>query len=209
MTFANRTCVLAVCVFAYLGAFNARAEPLEFDFEDPKGVNAISFVLDSLVEPIIGVASGVSGTVTFDPANVEATSGVIKVDAASLQFPHKRMQSVLQSADWMNVDKYPTIEFVFKSIKNATPVRDNVFALEIVGDFTCRGVTKELTIPVDLTYLPGKLAQRMHRGKGDLLVIRSQFSIKRSEFDINPSSSADVVADSIELRVSIVGLSPK
>jgi polyisoprenoid-binding protein YceI len=202
-------CVLSVCVFAHLGAFNAHAEPLEFDFEDPKGVNAISFVLDSLVEPIIGVASGVSGTVRFDPANLEAMSGVIRVDAASLQTPQKRMQSVLHSKDWMNVDKYPTIEFVFKSIKNATPVRDNVFALEIVGDFTCRGVTRELTIPANLTYLPGKLSQRMHRGKGDLLVLRSQFSIKRSEFDINPSTPVDVVAESIELRVSIVGLNPK
>ena len=71
------------------------------------------------------------------------------------------------------------------------------------------GVTKELTIPVEITYLPGKLPQRMHRGKGDLLVLRARFTIKRSEFDINPSTPGSVVADDIELRASIVGLSPK
>jgi hypothetical protein len=49
----------------------------------------------------------------------------------------------------------------------------------------------------------------MHRGEGDLLVLRSQFSIKRSEFKINPSTPGEVVAEDIELRVSIVGLSPK
>ena len=137
MTFAKRTCVLSACAFAYFGTLNTHAEPLKFDFEDPKGVNAMSFVLDSLIEPIIGVASGVSGTVTFDPANVEATTGVIRVETASLQIPQKRMESVLHSKDWLDVDNYPKIEFVFKSVKNGPPKKDNVFALQVVGDFSC------------------------------------------------------------------------
>ena len=70
-------------LFAVLGtlvtAGSVRAAGTEFDFKDPKGVNSISFMLDSLLEPFSGVASGISGKVTFDPADPKATSGPMQV----------------------------------------------------------------------------------------------------------------------------------
>ena len=47
----------------------ALAAPQTFDFKDPKGINNAGFKLDAPLEAINGNASGVSGTVTFDPAN--------------------------------------------------------------------------------------------------------------------------------------------
>ncbi len=45
----------------------ASAAADKFDFKDPKGVNAIYFVLDSELEPIMGMATGISGTVNPGP----------------------------------------------------------------------------------------------------------------------------------------------
>jgi polyisoprenoid-binding protein YceI len=45
--------------------------------------------------------------------------------------------------------------------------------------------------------------------KGDLLVIRSHFTIKRSDFNINPGQFEDKVSDTIEINLSIAGASPK
>ena len=53
------------------------AAPQTFDFKDPKGVNTASFKLDAPLEAISGSANGISGTVTFDPANPGATKGKI------------------------------------------------------------------------------------------------------------------------------------
>jgi hypothetical protein len=70
-------------------------------------------------------------------------------------------------------------------------------------------VSRELTVPVKLTYLKDKLGERVPNQKGDLLVIRSHFTIKRSDFSINPGQFEDKVSDAIEINLSIAGASPK
>ena len=45
--------------------------------------------------------------------------------------------------------------------------------------------------------------------KGDLLVIRANFSIKRSDFGIMPGQMEEKVSDAIELTLSIAGASPR
>ena len=57
----------------------AFAAPQTFDFKDPKGINNAGFKLDAPLESINGSASGISGTVIFDPANPGATKGKILV----------------------------------------------------------------------------------------------------------------------------------
>jgi polyisoprenoid-binding protein YceI len=196
-------------VLGLLAARSARAAGTEFDFKDPKGVNSISFTLDSLVEPFTGVASGISGKVTFDPADPKATKGTITVETKSLHLENKGMQDTLQGPDWLDVQKNPTIEFAIKRVTDSKPAGDNVFELTVVGDMTCHGVTKELTVPVKATYLAGKLNERMSKMTGDLLILRSSFSIKRTDFGIKPDMTDKVVAEEIQVRVAIAGVSPK
>jgi polyisoprenoid-binding protein YceI len=199
-----------LCVVLVLfAAGSVRAAGTEFDFKDPKGVNSISFTLDSLVEPFTGVASGISGKVTFDPADPKATKGTIKVEAKSLHLENKGMQDTLHGPDWLDVQKNPTIEFAIKKVTDSKPAGDNVFELTVVGDLTCKGVTKEMTVTVKATYLGGKLNERMSKMTGDLLILRSSFSIKRADFGIKPDVPDKVVAEEIQLRIAIAGVSPK
>jgi hypothetical protein len=65
-----------------------------------------------------------------------------------------------------------------------------------------------MTIPVKLSYLKDKLGQRVPNMKGDLLVIRADFKIKRADFNIQAGKNEDKVSDEISLTLSIAGASP-
>ena len=87
------------------------AAPQSFDFKDPKGVNNAVFKLDAPQESINGSASGISGTVSFDPENPAATTGKIIVASDSLTVPNPLQKEHLHSANWLDVAKYPEITF--------------------------------------------------------------------------------------------------
>lgn len=185
----------------------ALAAPQTFDFKDPKGVNNAVFKIDAVLEATEGNANGISGSVTFDPENPAATKGKIVVTTASMRVPNPMMNEHLHGNQWMEAAKYPEITFEAKELKNVK-VSGNVTTAEAVGTLTIKGVSKEITAPIKLTYLKDKLGQRVPNMKGDLLVIRSTFTIKRTDFGINPGAPQDKVSDEIELTLSIAGASP-
>lgn len=191
-----------------LAAANVRAQATEFDFKDPKGVNSVQFLLDSEVEPIMGVAAGVSGKLSYDPREPKKTTGKIIVDAKSLHTPNERMKDVLHSAEWMDVEQFPTVEFEFTEIRDVRDAKNGANELLVAGEFTCRGVKKPLVVPVRISHLPGKLKDRM-RGEGDLLLLRAEFAIKRKDFGIKTDMNGVVVAEDVQVRVLITGTAAK
>lgn len=199
---------LAILLIGISFATVALAAPETFDFKDPKGINNAGFKLDAPLESINGSANGVSGTVTFDPGNPGATKGRIIVAASSLTLPNTMQQGHMHGKQWMDVATYPEISFDAKQLQNVKTEGD-VTTADAMGTFTCKGVSKDITVPVKLTYLKDKLSQRVPNMKGDLLVIRSNFNIKRSDFNINAGKSEDKVSDEIALNLSIAGASQK
>lgn len=189
-------------------AGSAIAAPQTFDFKDPKGVNNAVFNLDAPLEAIQGSASGISGTVTFDPQNPAATRGKISVAANSLHVPNPMMKEHMHGPQWMDVSKFPELTFEAKELKNVKTTGDNTTA-DAVGTLTIKGVSKDLTVPVKFTYLKDKLGQRVPKMQGDLLVVRANFPIKRSDYGINPAAPQDKVAEDIQLTLSIAGASAR
>ncbi len=186
----------------------AQAEPLTFDFKDPKGVNNVVFKLDAPLESINGTASGISGTVTGDPDKLETITGRIVVAAETLHVPNPMMKEHMHGEKWLDTKANAEIVFDLKSVSNVK--RDgNSGTADVNGTFTLKGISKDVTVPVTITYLPGKLKARGGDVDGDLLVIRSNFTINRSDFQIQAGQSADKVAENIEVSLSIAGAAPK
>lgn len=189
-------------------AASALAAPIEFDFKDPKGVNNVVFKTDAPLESINGTATGVSGKVLFDPADPGAVKGKIVVAAASLNVPNPTMKEHLHGDGWLDVAKHPEITFEVAGAKNVR-TEGNVTTADITGKITIKGTTKEITVPVKLTYLKDKLKARLGNREGDLLVLRSSFTIKRSDFGINAAKFEEKVSNEIELSLSVAGSAPR
>jgi polyisoprenoid-binding protein YceI len=188
----------------------AFAAPLAFDFKDPKGVNNVQFKLDAPLESITGTATGISGTVTFNPARPDATAGRIVLDAASLTVGNPLMGEHLRSDQWLDVARHPTIVFEAVALRNVRAQGAQVLA-DVTGRLTVKGVTRDITAPVTLTYLADKLGARVNdpKVKGDLLVLRTNFEINRSDFGIKSGQMTDKVSETIQLSLSIAGAAPR
>jgi len=201
----KKTFLSFVAIAGLAGA--ACAAPMTFDFKDPKGVNSVMFTLDAHLEAINGTATGVTGSITFDPENPGATTGTVTVASESMKAPVLMMTTVMHSGGWMDVSKYPEIKFVADKLDNVKTSGDTTTA-DAHGAFTLKGVSKELTVPVKLTYLPGKLGQRIPKMNGDLLVLRGHFTIKRSDFNVHAHEAEESVAEDIGISFSLAGAAP-
>ncbi len=191
-------------IYFAAAAATTLAAPVDYDFKDPKGVNTIVFMLDSKLEPIMGVAGGITGTVTFDAKKPKATKGTISLATKSIHTPNGGMKNKIQAKDWLDGKTHKTIDFAIKRVEEFKKVKGN-YEMKVVADLTCKGITKQIKTTVTATHMPGKLSSRMGRAKGDLLVLRSNFTINRKDFNIKPEMGNDVVSEKIELRISIVG----
>ncbi len=197
-------------LLAVLTGFNLAvfAAPQTFDFKDPKGVNNVVFETDAPLESINGTATGVSGTVTFDPADPGLIKGKIVVTASSLSVPNNMMRQHLQSDKWLDVAKYPDITFETSSVDNVK-TSGNQTKADVTGTMTIHGVSNKVTVPIQFTYLKDKLHDRFPNLQGDLLVLRGTFVVKRSDYAINKGQFEDKVSDEIKLTLRLAGQSPR
>jgi polyisoprenoid-binding protein YceI len=201
---------IALLAAATALAATAHAEKIAFDLKDPKGVNNIVFKLDAPLESINGTANGITGTILVDPAQPEVVEGKIVVDTKSLKVPNDFMQEHMLGADWLDAETHPEISFEVKEVLNPNKTSDTEGTADVKGIFTLKGVSKEITAPAKVTYLPGRLGDRTNNEmQGDLIVIRTNFQINRGDFGIKAGENLDKVSDTIDISLSIAGSAPK
>ena len=200
-----RTIFLLSTVISAQG-FKAKATGIQtFNFEDKSGRNQTSFFSATPLEDITGTGSAVSGTVSFDVANFAKTlKGKISVKVASINTGIELRNHHLQSANWLNAEKYPDVSFVIISVSDVKQTADNKLEFNVKGNFSIHGITKEVTAVADVTYLDEN-DQTRKRAPGDLLGVSAKFSINLSEYNIDNDLVGNKVAEKIEVSINIVG----
>lgn len=107
---------------------------------DPNHSN-ISFSIKHLVfSNVRGHFLDYSGEITFDEAKKEVTNARAQIKTASIDTGVLKRDNHLRSADFFDVEKFPTITF---NLKNTTLKDDKTI---FIGDLTIHGVTKEVQL---------------------------------------------------------------
>ncbi|NIA71120.1 YceI family protein [Pelagibius litoralis] len=145
----------------------------------------------------IGRIGDVKGSITFDEAAVENSAVEIVMQSASLDTNHQKRDDHLKSADFFNVEKFPTITFKSTGIAKTG---DNTGA--VTGDLTLLGVTKPVTLDVTFNQ---KAPHPILQGK-EAIGFSARGSIKRTEFGM--ATYAPAVGDAVELIIEVEAIAP-
>lgn len=121
-----------------------------------------------------GLIAGPAGAVAYDPSDPGKDSFNVTVPLANLDTHNQQRDKDLLGPDWFNARQFPTLEFKSKSVK-----KTGENALEVTGDLTIHGVTKSVTVPIDMTGIGKGMRGETRIG------FEATFNVNRADFGMN------------------------
>jgi polyisoprenoid-binding protein YceI len=179
-------------------AVAALAAPLFADtYAIDKAHSEATFTVRHFVTNVRGRFNDFSGTITGDLASPETASVEFTIKAASIDTNAADRDNHLRSADFFDVANHPEITFRSVSIKPSGT--KNLF--NVMGNLTMRGVTKQVTLPV----------QFLGFAKDPRGTTRAGFSlqtkINRKDYGINWNKALDnggfMLSDDVDLTIDL------
>jgi polyisoprenoid-binding protein YceI len=167
---------------------------------DPAHSSAQFVARHMMISNVRGGFSGVQGTVVYDPENAGASSAEVVIDANTINTLEAARDTHLKSADFLDVEKYPTITFRSNSF-----TLDGDGELDLKGDLTIHGVTKPVVLKVEAPSAEAKDPIGNAR-----IGASASTRIKRSDFGLTWNAALEtggfLVGDNlkIELELSLI-----
>jgi len=104
-----------------------------------------------MISNVKGQFTGVSGVLSYDEADVTRSNIEATIDAASVNTRDPQRDGHLKSADFFDVETFPTLGF-----KSTHVTRNADGDLTIDGELTIHGVTRKTTFAVEGPSAPAK-----------------------------------------------------
>src|SRR5437868_11962279 len=104
-----------------------------------------------MISNVKGQFTAVTGIATLDETDVTKSRVEASIDAASINTRDAQRDAHLKSADFFDVQKFPTLSFKSKRVD-----RSRHGELAVTGDLTIHGVTREVVFEVEGPTPPAK-----------------------------------------------------
>ena len=163
-----------------IGSSAEASEIFKFD----QAHSTIAFKVRHMLGSAKGKFTKFIGTIEVDRDHPEKSSVVATIQAASIDTANAKRDVHLRSADFFNVQQYPEITFKSRRVKQT-----GTNTGEIVGDFTMHGVTRAITLNVQLLGDPAS-AEKNPTTRWRVTTA----PLKRSEFKLGWSKGVETVA---------------
>ena len=111
---------------------------------DPSHTRAGFSVRHMMIANVHGQFETVTGTVDFNEADPAHSAVDVQIDVASLNTRDEKRDAHLRSADFFDVEKYPSLTFTSKRVEKLGENHGR-----IIGDLTIKGITKEVALDVE------------------------------------------------------------
>ena len=161
--------------------------------------STVGFAISHMViNTVKGKFDEFNGMVTIDNGQVQTAQGTIQTKSVNTGVAPRDKD--LRSANFFDVEKYPTITFQTRS---STKEGDNTVLL---GDFTMHGVTKSLSLPV-------KVKGPINDPWGNLRIgLEGNTKISRKDFGLTYNKALEtgglVVGDEVEIQINAEAVRP-
>jgi len=154
--------------------------------------SSIGFVGSKITGSHDGGFHGFEGWINLVDGDPAKSQVEIEIDTTTLWADNEKLTGHLKSPDFFDVEKFPTAMFT------STQILPEGNGYVIVGDLDLHGVTKEISFPAEIIVEP------------DRITARTEFSIKRYDFDIvYPGSPDDLIRDEVVVKLDLVAQPPE
>ena len=104
-----------------------------------------------MITNVKGHFKPVNGVINIDEADISRSHVEASIDAASIDTREPDRDAHLRSAEFLDVEKFPTLTFTSTRV-----TRTGQANLEVEGDLTIHGVTRKATFLMEGPTPPGK-----------------------------------------------------
>ncbi len=184
-------CLAMACILA----FGAPATAATYSFHP--GHTEVRFYWNHAgVSEQSGEWGTVTGSVGFDPDNIEATTVSVTIQADSVNTGVSRLDDDFRSERFFDTAEDPEITFVSTGTTQTGPK-----SVRVTGDLTIKGITHPLILDVDLVHFGDHpLGQFSPSFAGKWLGIRATGTLMRRAFGVG--FGAPLTSDQIWLEIS-------
>jgi polyisoprenoid-binding protein YceI len=192
----NRHSTLAGLLAAAVLVTSASAQAAPVNYKLDLAHSEVGFTVRHLFSKVNGHFAKFSGTFVYDAANPSGSSAQVDIDPASIYTGVEARDKHLRGADFFDVEKFPKMGFVSKSVKALG--KDQ---LELAGELTMHGATKPVTLVVNF----------LGSGTGPDGMSRAGFEatgkLNRQDYGVSFNKTLDkgglMLGDDVDLRIDV------
>jgi len=186
-----------------------------FYVSDPVNRNVVTFESEAPLEDIVGTSNQILGYVVFDPSHPDkGVHGKLVVPVASLETGIPMRDEHLRSPMWLNAQEHPHAAMTISGASDIKQEKSTeaftTWSMNVMGEFMLNGHSKEITVPVTVTYL-AESEKTKARMAGDLLAGRGEFEVALADFGVKGMKGVvgAKVSETIDVKVSFTATSQK